>query len=223
MDMRTRDRPAGAATLAATLHTVRALASQSRYADALCLCDWLIDGIEAGDVNEVNDAGDVDAVDAVSEVKEVSEQSEQSGAAPTAADAWRQRAALRSQLHDRPGAVADMQAVTAMCDRRPADFHALGTLLLRGAATAPAIAAFDRAITLCEESGAADCLHAALLYRASAHLKLAHLAAALRDAMRLPPGYGGWVPGEGMRAKEELLSAAHAALERRRAGRPWAR
>ena len=220
MDMRTRDRAAGAATLAATLYTVRALAGQSRYADALCLCDWLIDSIEAGDVNEVNDAGDVDAVSGVSEVSAVSEQS---GAAPTAADAWRQRAALRSQLHDRPGAVADMQAVTAMCDRRPADFHALGTLLLRGAATAPAIAAFDRAITLCEESGAADCLHAALLYRASAHLKLAHLAAALRGAMRLPPGYGGWVPGEGMRAKEELLSAAHAALERRRAGRPWAR
>lgn len=215
MDMRTRDRATGAATLAATLHTVRALAGQSRYADALCLCDWLIDGIEAGDVS---DAGDVDAA---SEVGEPSEPS--GGATPTAADAWRQRAALRSQLHDRLGAVADMQAVTAMRDRRPADFHALGTLLLRGAATAPAIAAFDRAITLCEESGTAACLHAALLYRASAHLKLAHLAAAMRDAMRLPPGYGGWVPGEGMRAREELLSAAHAALERRRAGRPWAR
>lgn len=212
MDMRTRDREAGAATLAATLHSVRALAGLSRYADALRLCDWLIDGIEAGDVS---DAGDVEALGEVSEQRGV--------AAPTAADAWRQRAALRSQLRDRLGAVADMQAVTAMCDLRPADFHALGTLLLRGAATVPAIAAFDRAITLSEESGAADCLHAALLYRASAHLKLAHLAAALRDAMRLPQGYGGWVPGEGMRAKEELLSAAHAALERRRADRPWVR
>ncbi len=185
MDMRTRDGPPTAADLEAILQSVRELACQSRHAEALTLCDWLID------------------------------------AAPAAAAAYRQRAAVRDRLRDRLGAIDDMQAVTTLCGCEAADFHILGTLLLRGAATVPAIAAFDRSIALCEQSGNRYYLHASLLCRASARLKLAHIAASMRDALRLPPRYGSWVPGEGMRAKEELLSAAHAALERRRKGRPW--
>jgi tetratricopeptide (TPR) repeat protein len=121
---------------------------------------------------------------------------------------YRERAAVKEHMSDIEGAILDLQAVISRFNKEPADFHALGLLLLQSGATIDAIDAFNKAISLGEMTGNNYYTNSSLLFRADAHLKRADFAEALADAGRLPPGYQAYISGSGMRNKEQITAEA---------------
>ncbi|NVD97748.1 M48 family metallopeptidase [Massilia sp. BJB1822] len=126
----------------------------------------------------------------------------------------RQRAAVLEHMNNIEAAIADLRVVTEKYPYEPADFHALGTLMLGFGDTSQAVAAFDKAIQLGREKKFAYYENSSSLFRAEALLKLNLYKEALEDARRLPPGYGTYIAGSGMRTKEQILKEATDALER---------
>lgn len=91
--------------------------------------------------------------------------------------------------------------------------------MLQRGSTGDSILAFDRAIALCEESGASYYLNSSLLFRAEAYFKKTLYAAALADLLRLPPAYQTYVPDVGMRSKEQITAEASVALQKQEKSR----
>lgn len=133
----------------------------------------------------------------------------------TAVSGYRERAAVKEHMNDIAGAIGDLQQVIALFDKEPADFHALGLLLLQNGDTAAAINAFDRAISLGDSNGSAYYANSSHLFRAIAHLKKTNFNDALADAEKLPIGYKTHVSGEGMRSREDLIAEAKRGLVKR--------
>jgi len=133
---------------------------------------------------------------------------------------YRERAAVREHMSDIEGAIHDLQCVIARFNEEPADFHALGLLLLESGAATLAIDAFSRAISLGEKADNNYYTNSSLLFRAEAHLKLANFTEALSDAERLPPRYQAYLPGSGMRSGEQISAEASAALARKLKRKP---
>ncbi len=129
---------------------------------------------------------------------------------------YRQHAAIKEHMSDIEGAILDLQAVISRFNREPADFHALGLLLLQSGATVDAIDVFSRAINLGEEADHHYYTNSSLLFRADAHLKRADFVEALKDIGHLPSGYQAYLPGSGMRSKEQIFAEANAALAKNR-------
>ena len=134
--------------------------------------------------------------------------------ASTEVAGYRERSGVKDQMDDLDGAILDLKAVTTRFDQEPSDFYTLGKLLLQSGATREAVLAFDKAVVLGEESGVHYYTNSSLLLRSDANLKLTQYAAALADALRLPPDYAAYVPGTGMRTKEEMAKAASEALQK---------
>lgn len=128
---------------------------------------------------------------------------------------YRERAAVKEHMGDIEGAILDLQAAVSRFDKEPADFHALGLLLLQNGSTIDAIAAFSNAITLGENSGNHYYTNSSLIFRADAYLKRADYVEALADAEHLPLGYQAHISGSGMRSKEQISVEASAALARK--------
>lgn len=128
---------------------------------------------------------------------------------------YRQRAAIKEQMKDLNGAIHDLQSATSRFDKEPSDFHSLGLLLLQNGATVLAIDAFGSAIALGEEANYHYYTNSSLLLRADAHLKRTNFAEALADVMRLPTGYQVYIPGSGMRTKEQISAEASMSLEKK--------
>ena len=128
---------------------------------------------------------------------------------------YRERAAIKEHMDDLDGAIGDLKEVISRFDKEPADFHALGLLLLQSGATTEAIEAFGQAISLGEELENHYYTDSSYLFRAEARLKLNDPEEALVDVERLPDGYKAYVPGSGMRSKEDIATQANAALARR--------
>lgn len=133
----------------------------------------------------------------------------------TAVAGYRQRAAVKEHMADVAGATLDLQDVVSRFAHEPADFHALGILLLQSGATLDAIDAFGKAIQLGEAAGNHFYTNSSLLFRAEAYLKRTDFRAALADSARLPGGYKTHIPGSGMRSKEEISSEAETAIARK--------
>jgi tetratricopeptide (TPR) repeat protein len=125
---------------------------------------------------------------------------------------YRQRAAVKEHMADVASATLDLQYVVSRSAHEPADFYALGILLLQGGATSEAIDAFGRAVEIGAAENDTYYTNASLLFRAEAFLKRADFDEAFADAARLPDGYRTHIPGSGMRSKEEIASEATAAI-----------
>jgi tetratricopeptide (TPR) repeat protein len=124
----------------------------------------------------------------------------------------RQRAEVKQQMQDTPGAIEDLQGVVARFPHEPGDFYILGILLLRNGATADAIRAFGGAIKADADAGSSYYTPGALLFRAEAYLKMRDYQEAIADLSNLRPGFATYIPGSGMRSKEQILDEATSAL-----------
>lgn len=126
----------------------------------------------------------------------------------------RQRAAVLEHMNDIGAAITDLRVLTEKYPHEPADFHALGILMLGYGDTSQAVSAFSNAIKLGEKKKFAYYENSSYLFRAEAQLKLMLYKEALEDAQRLPPDYGTYITGSGMRTKEQILKDAMDGLER---------
>jgi tetratricopeptide (TPR) repeat protein len=127
----------------------------------------------------------------------------------------RQRSAVKTHMGDIDGAIADLQSVLEGDQVEPADFHALGMLLLQNGSTTEAIERFHDAVKI----GAAVKNHyytnSSLLFGAEGKLKVGDFDGALKDVAQLPVGYRAYFSGTGMRTKEDIAGEATAAMERK--------
>jgi tetratricopeptide (TPR) repeat protein len=124
----------------------------------------------------------------------------------------RQRAAVKQQMRDHDGAIADLRSAIALFPHEPGDFYLLGILLLQNGATVDAIHAFGAAIRADADAGSSYYTAGALLFRAEAYLKKCDYAQAIADVSGLRPGFKTYIPGTGMRSKEQIFDEATAAL-----------
>lgn len=128
---------------------------------------------------------------------------------------YRERAAVKEHMADVAGATRDLQNVVSRFTHEPADFYALGILLLQSGATSEAIDAFGQAVEIGVTENNTYYTNASLLFRAEAFLKRADFDEAVADAARLPDGYRTHIPGSGMRSKEDISAEAAAAIGRK--------
>jgi tetratricopeptide (TPR) repeat protein len=127
----------------------------------------------------------------------------------------RERAAVKTRMGDIDGAIIDLQYVVKADGLEPADFHALGMLLLRHGSTVEAIERFDQAVKVGEAAGHHYYTNSSLLFRAEAKLRICDFDEALKDVSGLPDGYKAYFSGAGMRSKENIADEARAAIERK--------
>jgi tetratricopeptide (TPR) repeat protein len=176
--MEKKERPTSELELEGTLRAAYGMAIKGDYAEALDLCNWIIE-------------------DPATEIAGL-----------------RQRAAVLEHMNDIEASIADLRIVTEKFPFEPADFHALGTMMLSVGETSAAVAALSIAIKLGKEKKFTYYENSSFLYRAEAQLKLNLYKEALEDAGRLPAGYGTYISGSGMRTKEQISKEATDALKR---------
>ncbi|MET0855323.1 MAG: hypothetical protein ABWY27_01120 [Telluria sp.] len=92
----------------------------------------------------------------------------------------RQRSAVKTHLGDIDGAIADLRMVLETDGAEPADFHALGSLLLQAGSTAEAIERFGDAVKIGEAVKNHYYTNSSLLFRAEGKLKVGDFAGALK-------------------------------------------
>jgi tetratricopeptide (TPR) repeat protein len=127
----------------------------------------------------------------------------------------RQRAAVRTHMGDLEGAIADLKCVLKMSQLEPADYHALGILLLQSGEAVEAIDKFADAVKIGDAAKSHYYTNSSLLYGAEAKLKVCDFDGALKDVTGLPDGYRAYFSGTGMRSKEDIASEAEAAVARK--------
>lgn len=133
----------------------------------------------------------------------------------TAVAGYRERATVKELMGDAEAAIADLSKVIESGTVEPADFHALGILLLKNGNTAAAVESFTRSINHGTQQDFNYYTNSSLLFRAEALLKLTDYENALKDASRLPENYEAHVAGQGMRSKEAIISEATLEIEKR--------
>lgn len=127
---------------------------------------------------------------------------------------YRERSTVKDLTGDAEAAIADLNKVAELGTVEPADFHALGILLLKNGDTAAAVENFTRAIYHGAQQQFNYYTNSSLLFRAEAFLKLTDYENALKDASRLPESYEAHVTGQGMRSKKAIISEATLAVEK---------
>lgn len=137
----------------------------------------------------------------------------------TSMSGHRQRAAVLEYIGNIQDAICDLEFVTSAGSREPADFHALGILYFNLGEMARAELAFTGALEL----GRAACntyyKSSSHLFRAEARLKCADYKEALADVRELPDQYSTYMPGVGMRSKEQIAVDAQRELGRQEKSR----
>jgi tetratricopeptide (TPR) repeat protein len=170
-------RPADEAELNSILRNAYSLAMKGQYAEALDICNWLIEN-------------------------------------PTTEIAGlRKRSAVLEHKRDVAGAITDLQTVIRLCPDEPADYYSLGILLLSSGETLSAVSAFTSALKIGETRDFTYYKDPSLLFRAEAQLKLTQYKKALDDVQSLPDGFGTYIPGTGMRTKENIAKEAKDGIE----------
>jgi hypothetical protein len=112
-----------------------------------------------------------------------------------------------------------MEQVVQVRSSEPADFHALGILQLQNGATLAAFDSFRRAMDADERANSSYYTSSSLLLAAEAKIRLGEYADALSYAARLPDDYKTYIPGTGMRSKEEIIDQASRELAHVASGR----
>jgi tetratricopeptide (TPR) repeat protein len=127
----------------------------------------------------------------------------------------RQRAAVRTHMGDIDGAIIDLKYILETVRVEPADFHALGILLLQNGSTIEAIERFSDAVKIGEAANNHYYTNSSLLFGAEAKLKVCDFDGAIRDVSGLPDGYRAYFSGTGMRTKDDIAGEARAAVARK--------
>lgn len=127
----------------------------------------------------------------------------------------RQRSAVRTHMGDIDAAIIDLKYVLETVRLEPADFHALGILLLQNGSTIEAIERFGDAVKIGEAAKNHYYTNSSLLFGAEAKLKICDFDGAIKDVSGLPDGYRVYFSGTGMRSKEDIADEARAAIERK--------
>jgi uncharacterized protein YacL (UPF0231 family) len=133
----------------------------------------------------------------------------------TAVAGYRERSTVKELMGDSKAAIADLYKVIESGTVEPADFHALGILLLKNGDTVAAVENFTLAIDHGVQQKFNYYKDSSLLFRAEAFLKLTEYENALKDASNLPESYVVHVSGQGMRSREAIISEATLAIEKR--------
>lgn len=167
------ERPQSEPELEVVLQAAYGLVLKSQDADALALCDWLIE--EPG----------------------------------TMMAGHRQRSAVLEYMGHLQNAISDLEFVTSQGSQEPADFHALGILYFKSLDMVKAETAFTQALHLSDAAGNSYYENSCRIFRAEARLKLKNCKEALTDAKELPGRYSTYLPGIGMRSKEQIIAEAH--------------
>ena len=128
---------------------------------------------------------------------------------------YRERAFVKERMADLTGAIEDIKVVTTRFPYEPADFHALGILLLANEDAFGAVEAFGKSIALEADAGGSYYTNSSFLFRAEANLLMENFEDAIADSEILPAGYQTYISGTGMRSKESISSEAKAALEQK--------
>lgn len=131
----------------------------------------------------------------------------------------RQRAAILAHQGNIQAAISDLEHVVRAVPYEPADFHALGILQLQCGETSAAGESFRKAVLADAAASSNYYTNSSLLLSAEAQLRLANYAAALANAGPLPDGYKVYIPGTGMRTKEDVIGEASNALARKEKNR----
>ena len=124
----------------------------------------------------------------------------------TAVAGYRERSTVKELMGEVEAAIADLKKVVESGSVEPADFHALGILLLKSGDAVAAVESFSRAIDFGVQQDFNYYTNSSLLFRAEALLKLTDYDTALKDASRLPQSYEAHVVGQEMRSKEKIIS-----------------
>ncbi|QYF94491.1 hypothetical protein KY495_04540 [Massilia sp. PAMC28688] len=122
--------------------------------------------------------------------------------------AQRQRAAIFSHQGNIKAAIADLEQVVRAFPCEPADFHALGILQLQAGDAADAVENFRKAVRADAAADSSYYTNSSLMFSAAAQLMLGNFSAAIAGAARLPDGYKVYIPGTGIRTKEDVISKA---------------
>jgi tetratricopeptide (TPR) repeat protein len=133
----------------------------------------------------------------------------------TEVSGFRQRAAVRTHMGDLAGAIADLKCVLKTVQLEPADYHALGMLLLQSGEAVESIDRFADAVKIGEAAKNHYYTNSSLLFGAEAKLKVCDFEGALYDVAKLPDGYKAYFSGTGMRSKEDIAGEAAAAVARK--------
>jgi tetratricopeptide (TPR) repeat protein len=119
---------------------------------------------------------------------------------------YRQRAAVREYLGDIDGAISDLELIIAQESKEPADFHAVGIRYCKVGQTSKAEAAFSDVLEQGRKARNAYYRNSSYLFRAELRWMRMDRAGAHNDAVQLPDGYSTYIPGAGMRSKEQILA-----------------
>ena len=127
----------------------------------------------------------------------------------------RQRAAVLEYLGKLSEAIIDLEFVVSRGSREPADLHALGILYFKSGEMVLADTAFTSSLKLGAAARNAHYKNSSQLFRAQARLTRMDYKEALADAQQLPDQYATYVPGLGMRSKEQISVDAERELSRK--------
>ncbi len=121
---------------------------------------------------------------------------------------YRERAELWQAMAEHALALHDLQQLMALGSVEPADYYNLGIAELRSSEADKAIAAFTKGIELGEIHKSSYYTQSCRFHRAAAFLRLGMPKEALKDCNEIEDGYRCFLPSEGMKTKEDLVSQA---------------
>lgn len=129
--------------------------------------------------------------------------------------ALRERSSVREHMNDWDGAIDDLQLVVQKVAVEPADFHALGLLMLQQRTASEAEQCFTQAIELSKKLRNTYYTNSARLLRAESRLRQGDYLKSIDDCKALPSGYSVYVSGSGMRNREDIEAEAQRQLNKR--------
>ena len=124
----------------------------------------------------------------------------------TQAAGYRERAEVRLAMALPEEAVKDLYELISLDSAEPADHYNLGISLLKTKKPKEAVAAFSEAIELGEKEQFDYYTNSSLMHRAEAYLQLSKWREAEADCLRVPQGYSSFLPGLGVKTREQMLA-----------------
>ncbi|MDR2688378.1 MAG: hypothetical protein LBB76_01305, partial [Azoarcus sp.] len=131
---------------------------------------------------------------------------------------YRERSAVYSHMGDIKAAIRDQQYVISKGSEEPWDFFHLGLLQLEQSLAAQAADSFGMAVAMGDKAEYYYYRESALFFRAVAYLESGDFERAIQNCAEVAADFETYVRTttfRGMRSREDILNAAHAALEAR--------
>ncbi|MDJ0863507.1 MAG: hypothetical protein QNJ82_14865 [Gammaproteobacteria bacterium] len=121
---------------------------------------------------------------------------------------YRERAEVWQDMSEHDLSLYDLKQLAASGSVEPVDYYNLGISLLRNTEAKEAVDAFTRGIELGAEHQSFYYTQSCRFHRAFALLRLGMPKEALEDCNEVEDGYKCFLPSEGLKTKEDLISQA---------------